>query len=61
MLSAPVRYLSRTSCLSWELVLDDFVDTAAFTRNYMAHFCHAADDEVEKSGEEQVACRRRIL
>jgi hypothetical protein len=45
-----------------ELVLEDFVEIAAVTTiwNYQAHLRHVADDEVEKSGEEQFARQRRI-
>ena len=39
-----------------KLVPEDFVDTEAVTTtwNYQAHLRNAVDDEVEKSGEEQV-------
>jgi hypothetical protein len=41
-----------------ELVLEDFVEVAAFatTWNRQAHLRHVAYDEVEKSGEEQIGC-----
>ncbi len=45
-----------------ELVLKDFVETAAFTTtwNHQANLYHAANDGVEKSGEEQFKLWQQI-